>query len=187
MKKAKVSPLISQARGHFLKSFKKSSGGYPYLPRHVKEVEKWAKKILKDHPEADQEIVLLSVWLHDIGQTLGGKENDHAVKSEAEVKRFLTRLNLAPERVKKVAHCVRAHRCRDVQPKTLEAKILAAADSASHLTDINYLVHISDGLRDYTFAKLERDYRDISLIPKLKKELTPLYQAWKTLLSVYPG
>ncbi len=178
---------IEKTKTHFLETFKqKRNPVYPYLPRHVIEAEKWAKKILKSHPEADEEIVLLSVWLHDIGLATKDENDDHAVQSETETRRFLTEMGMTSDKIEKVAHCVRAHRCKDVKPSTLEAKILAAADSASHMTDINYIVHISDGLRDYTLAKLERDYRDVGLFPELKKEITPLYKAWRELLSVYP-
>lgn len=179
--------IIEKAKLHFLETFeKKKDPIYLYLPRHVAMAENWAKKILQYHPEAEGEIVLLSVWLHDIGWAIGGQEIDHAIKSEIEARRFLSGLGFASEKTERVAHCVRAHRCKDVQPETLEAKILAVADSASHMTDINYIVHMSDGLRDYAFAKLERDYRDIGLFPELQNQLTPLYQAWKQLLSVYP-
>jgi len=179
--------IIDKAKSHFLRTFKKDrSPIYPYLTRHVVEVEKWAKKILRNHQEGDEEVVLLSVWLHDIGMAIGNKNEDHAVKSEIETRRFLSKMELSPEKIEKVAHGVRAHRCKDVQPKSLEAKILAAADSVSHMTEINYIVHLSDGLRDYALAKLERDYRDAGLFPELQKEITPLYKAWKKLLSVYP-
>jgi len=178
--------IIEEAKLHFLKSFNEGSPIYPYLPRHILEVQKWAVKILQNHPGVDRTIVLLSVWLHDIGHTTGDRIIDHAVQSETEARRFLTEMGLVPERVEAVAHCIRAHRCKDVQPETLEAKILAAADSASHMTDINYLVHASEGLKDYALEKLERDYKDIGLFPELKREITPLYEAWRQLLIVYP-
>ncbi len=175
------------AKNHFLKTFKKTDDPvYLYLPRHVAMVEKWAQNILSDYPQVNKNVLLSSVWLHDIGLLYWDKETDHAVKSEAEAGRFLLEIGVAPDSIKAIAHCVRAHRGRDVQPNSLEAKILAAADSASHLTDINYLIQMSEGQRDYTMGKLERDYRDVSIFPKLKKVLTPLYLAWKRLLLAYP-
>lgn len=33
--------------------------------------------------------------------------------------------------------------------------------------------------------KLERDYRDLEMFPEIKKELTPLYEAWKAVLNAY--
>ena len=34
--------------------------------------------------------------------------------------------------------------------------------------------------------KIERDYRDIDILPEIKNQLEPLYIAWKKLLEVYP-
>lgn len=162
---------------------------YGYLPRHVVEAEKWAKKILDKEQKANREIVLLSIWLHDIGQAFVKFEKDdedHAAKSETEARIFLPSLGFDEAAVGKVAHCVRAHRCRDIQPETLEARIVAAADSASHMTDICYLDMASRGNKDPALDKLERDYRDAGLFPELQKEITPIYNAWKELLKAYP-
>jgi len=179
--------IEEQAKQHFAKFFSKRENPiYPYLPRHVDQAEKWANIILADYPEADRRVVILAIWLHDIGWAIGEDSLDHAVKSEEETFRFLTDNGLSPETVSKVAHCVRAHRNRNIHPETLEAKIVAAADSASHFTDINYIVHVTDGIKDYALGKLERDYKDIGLLPGLQEKLTPLYLAWKQLLSVFP-
>jgi HD superfamily phosphodiesterase len=154
---------------------------------HVREVERWAEMILRQYPEADGEIVLLAVALHDVGQLLCREGEDHAARSEALARYFLRGLGFAPGRTEQVAHCIRAHRCRDVQPETLEAKILAAADSASHMTGgESYMAKVSGGLAERAWAKLERDYRDLGLLPWLQEKLTPLYKAWRQLLIAYP-
>ncbi len=133
-------------------------------------------------------VATLAVWLHDIGQADGKYDIDHAVLSEKEVKEFLSKNQAPNDLIKRVAHCVRAHRCKDVQPKTIEAKIIAAADSVSHMTDINYLVALKDGFsRKEVLAKLVRDYRDKNYLPKeLIDEVNKLYQGWRGLLKVFP-
>jgi len=183
--------IIELSKKHFLEKFEKGkSQAFPFLPRHVENVEMWAKKLLVDYPETDREILFVSVWLHDIGQTIGNKSTDHAVKSEREARKFLSSLKYSKAKIDKVAHCVRSHRVKDVLPKTIEAKILVASDSASHFTDINYIVHLTDKSdkfgRSYTKAKIERDFRDINILPGLRKELTPLYKAWKELFKAFP-
>lgn len=178
--------IIEKAKAHFLKTFEEGDPVYAYLPRHIAVAEKWIKKILQKYPKADEEVLMLALWLHDTGQSIGDKDDDHAVKSEAEARRFLSEAGLPPERIEKVAHCIRAHRCRDVQPETLEAKILAAVDSVSHMTDFCYIDMISEKSKQAALEKLERDYRDAGLFPELQKEITPLYEAWRNLLAVYP-
>lgn len=187
----KTKGVIIKAKKHFLDKFEKGKETtYPYLSRHVETVEKWANKLLRGYPEANKEIVLLAVWLHDIGQTFGNVDEDHAKKSEIEARLFLTSVGYPKDKIDAVAHCVRAHRRKDVKPKTIEAKVLVASDSASHFTDINYIVHLTDDSkghdRDYAISKIERDYRDLDILPNLKEELTPLYRAWKELFKVFP-
>jgi len=179
--------ILEKTKSHFLKTFtKKKHPIYIYLPKHVAQVERWARKIARGDTIVDKNILLPSVWLHDIGLVIGNDKSDHAIKSEEEAKRFLKKIGVEPERIKKIAHCVRAHRCRDIKPTTKEAKVLAVADSISHLTDFNYIVHCQEGEKRYALSKIERDYRDIGLFPKLQREITPLYRAWKKLLNVFP-
>lgn len=156
-----------------------------YLPGHIESVQKWSEKLIKDYPKANKEILLLSVWLHDIGHALS-THTDHHIKSEAEARKFLKTIKLDPEKIEKVAHCIRAHRCKDVKPETIEAKILAAADSVSHFTDGCYMDMLMNTPKRQTLKKLDRDYRDVGIFPKLKKEISPIYKAWKSLIKVYP-
>lgn len=187
------SEIITKAKNHLLeqesiayKNLNAGSGKYSYLPRHLAQVERWAKRLLNEHSEAKEEIVLTAVWMHDIGLLIGPEETDHAVNSEAEVKRFLTSIGADDELVSKIAHCVRAHRCRDIQPETIEAKILAVSDSASHMTDTVYIEMANRGDVEVALGKLERDIRDVGLFPELKEQMLPLYQGWKSLLTAYP-
>lgn len=176
--------IIEKTKEYFYEIFESHDDIFS-LRSHLPEVEKWAKKILIDHPEADPEIVLVSVWLHDISHYSGDKNTDHAERSEVIARRFLIEQNYAADRMERILHCVRAHRNRDVQPETIEAKIIACADSASHMTDIAYLVIIKTGRFEYTKTKIERDYADLAIFPEIQKKLTPLYKDWKKLVDDY--
>jgi len=178
--------IIEKTKKHLLATVEKYGHDYDYLLRHLSEAEKWAQKILDEKPEADRKIVMLSVWLHDIGQMIGDRKTDHAINSEIEAKRFLKEEGVDYIIIEKVAHCVRSHRCKDVQPETLEAKILAAADSSSHMTDIIYIDMAYEGRVEEAKQKLERDFRDKGLFPEFQEKSKPLYEAWKKLLEVYP-
>lgn len=181
-----MSVIIEETKRHLIDTVRKAGSEYAYLLRHLPQVEKWARKLMGHKPEADTEVVLLSVWLHDIGQVVGNKDIDHAINSEAEVRRLLAKLGADTDLINRVAHSARAHRCKDVQPQTIEAKILAVADSTSHLTDVVYVDMATRGDLDGAKAKLERDFRDVSLFPEIQKEINSLYQAWKRLLEVWP-
>lgn len=148
---------------------------------HVPEAEKWAKKILKKYPDANKEVILLSVWLHDIGH-YPITDEDHALVSERIARIFLLKEKADDNLIKDVLHCIRSHRNRDVAPKTLEAKLFAMIDSASHFTHVPYIDMATHGLLKEAFEKLERDYRDIKPFPEILHEVTPLYHAIKKLL-----
>ncbi len=180
---------VEATRKHFIKKIKEGNPIHQFFPQHVKEVEKWALQILKFHPEADQEIVLLAVWLHDIGHANRNNLETHEIYSEQEARAYLPTLGLTQEKIDKIAHCVKTHRCKkDVLPETIEAKILAAADSASHMTDIVYINMLNNGnSKESVIDKLERDIRDTQSLPKpLKEKLIPLQNAWRELIGAFP-
>jgi HD superfamily phosphodiesterase len=184
------SQIIADTRDYFLKLISEGTPIQPFFPQHVEKVQDWAQRILSFYPEADREIVLLSVWLHDIGQADGKYYEDHSVKSEVETRNFLFGKGYPKERAEQIAHCVRSHRCRDVQPETLEARILVAADSASHMTDFVYIIMLGQNhlSKQDVLDKLDRDYRDtdIYLPADLKPEVQKLYEAWKGLITAFP-
>lgn len=148
---------------------------------HVFEASRWAERIIKKYPEANREVLLVSVWLHDIGYFMGEKTIDHAIKSEGITDEFLG--DSVDEDLKKnILHCIRSHRNKDVAPETLEAKLMVAIDSASHFTGTLYmfLFNYGKGL-DYIIDKIERDYADLNIFPEIQKTLHPVYESWKKL------
>jgi metal-dependent HD superfamily phosphatase/phosphodiesterase len=184
-----MNPIINKSKKSFFE-YIHEAGSDPFtLKSHVIEVEKWAKKILKTHPEADEEVVILGVFLHDFGHYPINPAEDHAITGEKKAKALLEKEGFDKEKTKQVLHCIRSHRCKDVMPTTIEAKILACADSASHFTSTMYFDILQRQKNENTtysaFDKLERDYRDLTFFPEIKKELTPLYEAWLKLLKEY--
>jgi HD superfamily phosphodiesterase len=181
--------IIDKARELFKNRIKKV--GYdPYgLVKHVEEVEKWADYLCDHHPQADRRTVLLGVWLHDLGHYPLPAEVDHAIRSEELARKFFKKEKYPAKKTEQALHCIRAHRCHDVLPETIEAKIVACADSASHMTDDIYIGMARDdkSLRQSfrAYGKMDRDYRDIAAFPEIKKFLTPVYRAWKKLIQEY--
>lgn len=174
--------MIEEAKKHFFKYYDQTKDCGRRLG-HVESVENLTKKILADYPEADKEVVLISVWLHDIGSYIGDEEQ--AINSESETKKFLNG-KLNKDKIEKIAHCVRAHRAKDVKPNTIEAKILAVADAESHFTRGLYMQFYLKKDKDAAVSKLERDLVKIRLIPKESNKFMPLYEAWKKVLELLP-
>lgn len=179
-----IKKVIEQAKSYQLKiirDFKKDPYG---LMGHFAQMEKWAKKLFEIFPDANQDIVYLAIWLHDTGHYSGDQNIGHDLKSEKLTREFL-KDKVEKEFAEKVVRAVRAHRCKDVLPITIEEKIVACIDSASHMTDDMYSSIASSGRFNFALAKIERDFRDIGLIPEVQKEVTPLYKAWVNLIKEY--
>jgi HD superfamily phosphodiesterase len=173
--------LIEKAKKTFLQRIDDHKEDPWNLRVHIKEAEKWAARVLVKYPAADKDVIILSVWLHDIGHYPIPRE-DHAVVSEKVAREFFLKERVDKELAGKVLHCVRSHRNKDVKPDTLESKLFAMIDSVSHLTYIPYIEMAQDGRMKDAKEKLERDYRDIQPFPEIKSEVTPLYDAIKNLL-----
>ena len=167
-----------QMDGYWLSDFHKG---------HVFEFEQIANSFPRRFPETDMEIMILSIWLHDLGLPSEG-EGDHAVIGEAIAREWLASEGYDAEKMDKVCHCIRAHRCRDVMPETLEAKLIAFGDSASHLTQGVHFDIAKENKRGNKYdalEKLERDWRDLSLFPEMKEDFRKLYEAWKAVIIAY--
>jgi len=170
--------IIQKAQAKFLTMIDDFGSDPWQLRRHIFDAEKWAVRLIGRYPEADPEVLLLAVWLHDIGH-YPIPEEDHAVVSERIARKFLEKEHYNAEKLINVLHCIRSHRNKDVVPETLEAVL----DSASHFTYGPYVEMICDNRADQALEKLNRDYRDLELFPEIKKELEPLYLTWAKLIK----
>lgn len=93
---------------------------------HVLRVESNARRIATKE-QVDWEILILSVWLHDIGRSRG--EGDHAEIGAGMAESFLREGGVAEDIVHAVGHAVRTHRYRTLaRPETREAQVLSDAD-----------------------------------------------------------
>ncbi len=130
-------------------------------------------------------MILLAVWLHDISHYVSDQDFDHAVRSEQMAKEFLTKEKYSMRKIIEVCHCIRAHRNRDVKPETLEAKIVACIDSASHMTGEMYIQIAIAGKFNYLFEKINRDFADLTPFPEIQSQLSDLTDDWIKLIQSY--
>jgi hypothetical protein len=178
--------ILQKTKAHFWSLFDANKAKYPWFNKHIPCVENIAKHILKIYRDANPDVVMLSVWLYNIGILTKGLEGDYAVASEEEARKFLTENNVDQTTIDAVAHAVRAHKLKDVMPETVEAKILAVADAASHTVEPTYADMASRGDHKQAMELLEQDYQVISLLPGVQSEMVHVYDAWRQLLQVFP-
>ncbi len=104
-----------------------SKYGYDIYPTHFVPTTNYAK-LLAEKLNADAEVVELAAWLHDIGSIVYGRENHHITGSEIAEKK-LKELNYPEDKIKKIKHCIIAHRgSKNIKKESVEAQIIADAD-----------------------------------------------------------
>ncbi len=140
-----------------------------FIKHHVKLVVAHSKWLCSFYPEADEEVVEIAAWLHDIVHPVGGyKGRAHEVASAKEAEEFLNSINMSKEKISKIVHCIKTHRTRKPpEPKTIEAKIVASADNMAHFGRFELLVKIL-GL-EKALQKLRRDLEASFMLPEARE------------------
>lgn len=134
-----------------------------FYDTHLLNVEKFSKELLKKLPEANKEIVMLCVWLHDL-QRIRKIEGDHQEIGAEEAEKVMKQFQYSEAEVIRVKEAILSHSCGKRLPKSLEGKILASADAMSHYVDDFYLKIAVTGQRNladykkWALEKLDRDY-----------------------------
>lgn len=147
-----------------------------FYDKHLLAVEKYAYFLLKKLPKANEEIVLLGVWLHDT-QRVRGIKGDHQKEGAVEAKKIMLEYGYTADIIKKVQDIIFTHSCDSVIPATLEGKILATADAMTHYINDFYLQIATTGQRNlkdfkiWALEKLNRDYNKKIFFPFAKKEI----------------
>jgi uncharacterized protein len=159
---------------------KKPNSKYGYEPFtcHVVPVVKYVKKMAQEFG-ADEEILEIAAWLHDIGSFTYGRENHHLTGAKiAEEK--LKELGYPSLKIKKVNECIRTHRgSQKIPAKSLEAQILIEADTMSAFDDIAGLFQCA-----LVYEKLSRNEATKSVKEKLQNKWAQLkFQSSKDLIK----
>jgi len=155
---------------------------------HFLAVVKYAKQ-LAEKRKADQEVVEIAAWLHDIGSVRGDTENHHIVGAEF-AGQLLKKYNYPEDKIKAVCHCIMAHRgSQNIKRETVEAECLADADAMSHFDSVDALFRIAlvdkklnqEESREFVFNKLMRSWN--KLTPYSQKLFKSKYEAVKELFE----
>ncbi len=157
---------------------------------HLLGVEKFAKELLKKLPEADEEIVFLGVWLHDL-QRVRGIKGDHARMGAIEAEKVMKQFKYPERAIELVKEIILAHSCNnELMPKTLEGKILASADAMSHYINDFYLTIATTRERDlksfkeWALEKLDRDYNKKIFFDFAKKMIEKRHKILQEVMTM---
>ena len=199
MKKTISQRIIKDSKQEVRKLAVKNSWMWFYK-MHQTEVVRYAEKLLDIYKEADRDIVLISCWLHDIGHyhAKNGKEilkvkKKHHINGAKIAENMLSKYDLDKKDVDKIKNCVLRHRNHAPYPaRTLEEKIVVAADTLSHFGSIFYFTyfkfhpeHTLERMVKDDLEKIERDWRDLKILPKVRPMVEAEYKTIKKLLENY--
>ena len=112
-----------------------SKYGYEPFPFHLVPMVNYAKALAKEL-KADEEIVVLAAWLHDIGSIIHGRENHHVTGATIAEKK-LKKLGYPSERIDQVKKCILNHRGSGKSKRnTIEEQIISDADALSNFDNV---------------------------------------------------
>ncbi len=182
-----MNEIIKKVREFVEKECKKPGACFVgCLDTHFKHVVNYARELAK-RKKADEEIVEIAAWLHDIGSVKHEYEKHHLVSAQI-AEDLLKNLKYPQDKIEEVKHCILHHRgSYPGNPETKEARILIDADSMAHFDEIESLVRgkyygakTMEESKKNVLAKLERSYKKLSSVAK--KTIKPkLIEARKTL------
>lgn len=169
---------------------RRNSYGEHIWDTHILKVVRYAK-MLGEQMGADLEILEIAALLHDYASILD-KENykDHHIIGAELAGNILSQLNYPPDKIEQVKHCILTHRgSKELQRRTLEAKILANADALAHFDTIPALLWVEfitkendlkEGI-DQVKNKLQRSWHKLN--PEAQELINEKYQAAKIVLT----
>lgn len=165
---------------------------------HIIAVKKYALKLAKKY-QAHQEVVELAALFHDIGRITTNSQHNHDLAGVKQASKILKKFGYSQEIIDKVNHCIRTHRSRERKPETLEAKIIATADTMSHFDLLPVLTACSIRIKNIDLChltkedvkiiykwlneKIERGWHQKLLLPEAKELIKKKYKAIRVVLD----
>jgi len=103
-----------------------------FVQYHLEIVEKLSIELCQRHKEADKNLVLLLVWLHDYGKMIDFK--DQHKKTLTEGRKTLSRLGFPKGTIDKaIGFAALIDKKENLEKAPIEVKIISSADAAAHL------------------------------------------------------
>ena len=184
--------MIEEIKELVEKACKKDTNhfGYGVWSHHISSVVKYAKLLAKKL-NADEEICEISALLHDYASVINKDwYPEHHIHSARLAEEILSRYNYPKEKIESIKHCIISHRAsKNIPQETLEAKIVASADSMAHFDNVHSLLYLAfvvhkkeiDEGTKWVLDKLERSWN--KLIPEAKEIIREKYDAIKLALT----
>ena len=143
---------------------------------HIKAVVKNAAFLAK-HYGADQEVVMIAAWLHDIASVTDySLYEQHHIHGAEMAYHILKEYHYDDAKISLVQECIRNHRGSvNSEKRSIEELCVADADAISHFDSVPsllYLAYVTRGMEmedgvDFVKGKLTRSYQKLSAESKI--------------------
>ena len=161
-----------------------NSQSFPGIWAHIVAVVRYARALAKKF-NADEDVCEISALFHDYAGILNYEYyNQHHIHSAEIASSILKRFNFPESKIINIQHCIISHRgSRNIERKTIEAKILATADALSHIESADSLLKLAketyemehaEAIR-WVLGKLERSFNKI--MPELRAAIKLRFDA----------
>jgi hypothetical protein len=148
-----------------------------FVELHLNFVEKISFELCDIYKEADRDIVMALVWVHDYGKILN-KEKEHDEEMFQKGRDKLLEIGLAADFVNKVIDYLSILEKKmeiDLHEAPIEVRIVSSADAASHLVGPFWSIYFKENgnktiaeLMESNRKKLKKDWERKVVLPEIK-------------------
>ncbi len=148
-----------------------------YVKYHLEIVEKISLELCEHYRDANRDLVVLLVWLHDYGKMIDHNDQHQATLTHGKTK--LLELGFSPPLVEKVIFLIDLFDKKidlDKDSTPIEVKIVSSADAASHLVGPFYYMWMHENsnrdaeeLMQSTLKKAETEWKNKVVLPEIKE------------------
>jgi hypothetical protein len=162
-------------------------------PNHVLFVANLTEEIaIANH--ADVELAVAGALLHDVADAvMARKDPAHEARSLELAEELLRKSGFSEDKTKFIiTEIIKPHSCKELMPTSLEGKVMATADGASHFLTDFYPVfcwrHYGpeddyEVFKAWMRGKMEKDFTKKLFFDDIKQRVQPRYEALKLVFS----